>query len=69
MNCPIDYLDFSVRKFNVLKRANIRTVGDLIRCNESKLISLRNFWDKNLNEVKAQLREYDLSLSEDDETL
>ena len=58
----IDDLDLSVRSYNCLKRANIQTVRDLIKCSENDLINIRNFGVKSIEEVKDKLESLGLSL-------
>lgn len=60
----IEEMDLSVRSFNCLRRANIRTVLDLIAyCendgNELKLLRVRNLGRKSLREVLERL--YDMT--------
>jgi len=51
----IEELDFSVRTYNCLKKANILTIGDLLQISESDLMQIRNFGKKSLTEVKEKL--------------
>lgn len=51
----IEELDFSVRTYNCLKKANILTIGELVQLNERGLLGIRNFGRKSLNEVKDKL--------------
>lgn len=56
---PIENLDLSVRVFNSLKRTGITTVGEVLEMLEKgpeAMLSIRNFGDKSLDELKAQLR-------------
>jgi len=56
---PIENLDLSVRVFNSLKRTGITTVGEVLEMLEKgpeAVLSIRNFGDKSLDELKAQLR-------------
>ena len=64
---PIEELDFSVRSFNCLKRANINTVGDLISKTADELMKVRNMGQKSLEEVEKKLHELGLSLKSADE--
>ena len=59
-SAPIEEMDLSGRSFNCLRRANIRTVLDLIAyCendgNELKLLRVRNLGRKSLREVLERL--------------
>ena len=60
METPIEELDLSVRVFNSLKRAGIATVGDVLELlskGESAVMSIRNFGEKSLEELKQRMRE------------
>ncbi len=57
---PIEQLDLSVRVFNSLKRTGITKVGELLDMldkGEETMLAIRNFGEKSLQELKAQLRE------------
>ncbi len=58
----IEELDFSVRTYNCLKKANILTIGELVQISEADLMGIRNFGRKSLNEVKEKLTQLGLSL-------
>ncbi len=58
----IEELDFSVRTYNCLKKANILTIGDLIQNTETDLMQIRNFGKKSLVEVREKLASLGLSL-------
>ncbi len=58
-------LDFSVRTYNCLKRANITTVSDLISKSSSDLMKIRNMSEKSLDEIVKKLAEIGLSLEEE----
>lgn len=58
----ISEFEFSVRTANALYEANIRTVGELISCDETKLLSLKNFGKKSLSEVNRILEGEGLKL-------
>jgi len=47
----VDDLELSVRSHNCLKAANIRTIGDLVRRDESEMLKFRNFGRKSLAEL------------------
>ena len=54
----IEELDLSVRAFNCLKRAGISTVGEILEKlerDEDELLAIRNFGQKSLDELKANL--------------
>lgn len=57
---PIEALDLGVRVFNSLKRTGITTVGnvmELFEKGEGAMLSIRNFGDKSLAELKAKMIE------------
>jgi DNA-directed RNA polymerase subunit alpha len=58
----IEELDFSVRTYNCLKKANILTVGELVTTTEADLMQIRNFGKKSLVEVREKLTEMNLGL-------
>ncbi|AEN73916.1 DNA-directed RNA polymerase subunit alpha [Rhodothermus marinus] len=62
---PVDELDLSVRAQNCLKAANIRTIGDLVRRQESEMLKFRNFGRKSLQELIAVLEERGLHFGMD----
>jgi DNA-directed RNA polymerase subunit alpha len=63
-NKPVDQLNLSVRTMNCLRRGGIITVGELTTKSERDLLTLRNFGQKSLNEIKDKLLEMGLSLKE-----
>jgi DNA-directed RNA polymerase subunit alpha len=63
----IEELDFSVRTYNCLKKANVLTVGELAQITEMDLMNIRNFGRKSLTEVKEKLAQLGLSLKDSPE--
>lgn len=59
----IEDLDFSVRTYNCLKRANINTLGDLAVRSEDEMMKVRNLGKKSLEEVMQKLEELGFALS------
>jgi len=59
----IEELDFSVRTYNCLKKANIQTVADLVRTSEEELMNIRNFGRKSLVEVQEKISQYGYTLA------
>ena len=51
----VDELELSVRSYNCLKNADIRTIRDLIRRSEKDMLSTKNFGKKSLTEIKDLL--------------
>ena len=62
----IEELDLSVSSFNCLKRANIKTVEDLVNKTEEEMIKVRNLGRKSLEEVVHKLTMMGLSLASED---
>ena len=58
----IDELELSVRSYNCLKNADIKTIADLVQKSEAEMLKTKNFGRKSLNEIKELLAEMDLSL-------
>jgi len=59
----IEELDFSVRTYNCLKKANIQTIADLVQTTEEDLMNIRNFGRKSLLEVRDKLAQFNLTLA------
>ena len=66
LGTTIEDLDFSVRAYNCLKRANIHNLQDLVNMTESDMMKIRNLGKKSLKEVHDKIRELGLSLRNDD---
>jgi len=62
LNRSVDELELSVRSYNCLKNADIRTIGELIQKSESEMLKTKNFGRKSLNEIKEILHGMGLSL-------
>ena len=61
----VDELELSVRSYNCLKNAEIKTIGDLVTRSESEMLKTKNFGRKSLNEIKDILSEMSLALGMD----
>ncbi len=61
----VDELDLSVRAHNCLKAANIKTIGDLVRREESEMLKFRNFGRKSLQELVVVLEDRGLHFGMD----
>jgi len=61
LETPIEEIEFSVRAYNCLKRANINTVQDLISKKESEVTKIRNLGKKSLKEVIDKVKEMGLN--------
>ena len=66
LETSIDDLDFSVRAYNCLKRANIHTLQDLVNKDESEIMKIRNLGKKSLKEVLDKIKELGLDLKDND---
>ncbi len=58
----IEDLELSARSLNCLKKAGIKTVGELIANSLEDLMRFKNFGAKSLEEVREKLAEYKLAL-------
>jgi len=68
---PIENLDLSVRVFNSLKRTGGTTVGDVIELldkGEEAVMSIRNFGEKSLDELRQKMQEKGFLKEENDES-
>lgn len=61
----VDDLELSVRSHNCLKAQNIKTLGDLVRKDESEMLKFRNFGRKSLAELKEIVDNYNLEFGMD----
>ena len=48
----VEELELSVRSYNCLKNANIRTIRELVQKTEGDMLKTKNFGRKSLNEIK-----------------
>jgi len=58
----VEELELSVRSYNCLKNANIRTIRELVNKTEAEMLKTKNFGRKSLNEIKEILHTMGLSL-------
>jgi DNA-directed RNA polymerase subunit alpha len=58
----VDEMELSVRSYNCLKNANIKTIGELVQKTEAEMLKTKNFGRKSLNEIKEILAGMGLSL-------
>lgn len=58
----VEELELSVRSYNCLKNANIRTIRELVEKSEPEMLRTKNFGRKSLNEIKEILLTMDLNL-------
>jgi DNA-directed RNA polymerase subunit alpha len=67
---PIENLDLSVRVFNSLKRTGITTVGEvleLLEKGDEAVMSIRNFGEKSLEELRLKMHEKGYLMDEEEE--
>ena len=58
----VDELELSVRSYNCLKNADIKTIRDLVQKTEAEMLKTKNFGRKSLNEIKEILHSMGLHL-------
>lgn len=58
----VEELELSVRSYNCLKNANIRTIRELVQKSEAEMLNTKNFGRKSLNEITEILEEMGLKL-------
>jgi len=58
----VDELELSVRSYNCLKNASIRSIGELVQKSEAEMLKTKNFGRKSLNEIKEVLAQMGLHL-------
>lgn len=58
----IDDLELSARSANCLKKANVKTVAELIEIPMEELMQIKNFGKKSADEINDKLAQYGLSL-------
>lgn len=65
LETSIDDLDFSVRAYNCLKRANILTLRDLTEKTETEMMKIRNLGKKSLKEVLDKVKDMGLTFKDE----
>jgi DNA-directed RNA polymerase subunit alpha len=60
----IEELELSVRAYNCLKRANINSLGELLKLSYDDLMNIKNFGKKSADEVIERLRSFGLALTD-----
>ncbi len=58
----VEELELSVRSYNCLKNADIKTITELVQKTEAEMLKTKNFGRKSLNEIKEILANMGLSL-------
>jgi DNA-directed RNA polymerase subunit alpha len=65
LKTPISELDLSVRAYNCLKAADIKSLGDLAALDISDMMKFRNFGKKSLAELEALIADKNLTFGMD----
>ncbi len=65
LKTPLNDLDLSVRAYNCLKAADVKTLGDLVQLEISDMMKFRNFGKKSLAELEQLVSEKSLSFGMD----
>jgi len=65
LKASLSDLDLSVRAYNCLKAANVRTLGDLVQLEISDMMKFRNFGKKSLAELEQLVAEKNLTFGMD----
>jgi DNA-directed RNA polymerase subunit alpha len=65
LNRSVEELELSVRSSNCLRRANIKTLGDLVGRTEQEMLKYRNFGKQSLKEIGEILEGMGLHLGMD----
>ena len=65
LETSIDDLDFSVRAYNCLKRANILTLKDVVDKSENEMMKIRNLGKKSLKEVMDKVKDMGLNFRDE----
>ncbi|MFN8353820.1 MAG: DNA-directed RNA polymerase subunit alpha [Spirosomataceae bacterium] len=65
LKTPLADLDLSVRAYNCLKSADVRSLGDLVRLEISDMMKFRNFGKKSLTELEHLVQEKGLTFGMD----
>jgi DNA-directed RNA polymerase subunit alpha len=66
LNKYLSEIEFSSRSRKCLQRLNLVTLGDLVSKSEAELLATKNFGQTSLNEIKAKLVEFGLTLRKTD---
>ncbi|MFT5618323.1 MAG: DNA-directed RNA polymerase subunit alpha [Arenicella sp.] len=65
LKTPLADLDLSVRAYNCLKAADVRTLGDLVSLEISDMMKFRNFGKKSLTELEQLVADKNLTFGMD----
>jgi len=65
LKTSLNDMDLSVRAYNCLKAADVRSLGDLVRLEISDMMKFRNFGKKSLSELEQLVAEKSLTFGMD----
>ncbi len=65
LKTPLHDLDLSVRAYNCLKAADVKTLGDLVKLDISDMMKFRNFGKKSLAELEQLVADKNLTFGMD----
>ena len=65
LKTSLSELDLSVRAYNCLKAADVKTLGDLVQLEISDMMKFRNFGKKSLAELEQLVAEKNLTFGMD----
>ena len=65
LKTQLNDLDLSVRAYNCLKAADVKTLGDLVKLEISDMMKFRNFGKKSLAELEQLVQEKNLTFGMD----
>ncbi len=65
---PVSEMELSVRSRKALQRLGVTTIGELIQHAEVELVTIKNFGETSLAEIKRQLAVLGYSLRQDDQS-
>jgi DNA-directed RNA polymerase subunit alpha len=65
LKTPLNDLDLSVRAYNCLKAADVKTLGDLVQLEISDMMKFRNFGKKSLAELEQLVADKNLTFGMD----
>ncbi len=65
LKTPLAELDLSVRAYNCLKSADVKSLGDLVKLEISDMMKFRNFGKKSLTELEQLVQDKQLTFGMD----
>lgn len=68
LDLTIEFLDLSVRSYNILKHANINKVSDLVSLDYNSVLNLKHMGRKSMEEIVYKLKDYGLTLKGNEDT-